>query len=343
MKENYAILALTLLISATYYGCEEANKTPTCAITNPVDGEIIAQGETINISVDAEDKDGIVWEVRFFIDNMGVYSSKRYPYSYEWNTTGKNTDIYILKASALDDLGNSSSSEITIYLSGGGETGEVTDYDGNTYKTVKIGNQWWMAENLETRHYPDGTEITLIENQAAWNSLDYDDKAFCYYNYNANKESDTYGALYNWTAAMNGQKISKNSTIGVQGVCPEGWHLPSDQEWKQLEMNLGMDQYEVNGSRWRGTDEGSKLKESGSEHWNCPNTVASNESGFSALPGGFCYSLSLFEGIGIRTFFWTSSSTYLDGWYRSVNCEIEAIYRDTQDKKFGFSVRCVKD
>ena len=337
MRENCAILAIISIISSTYYGCEKTNETPTCAITNPVNGEVIAQGETINISVEAVDKDGIISEVRFYIDDKGVYSSKRYPFNYEWNTTGKNTDIHTLKATAIDDEGSLGSSEVDIYLSGGGETGEVTDYAGNTYKTVKIGNQWWMAENLKAEYYPDGTEITLIESQVAWDTLDYDDKAFCYYNYNANDESETYGALYTWTAATNGEISNNNIPIGLQGVCPDGWHLPTDQEWKQLEMNLGMDQYEVNGIRWRGTDKGAKLKDIDLERWNCPNTVATNETGFSALPGGLCYSSGFFESLGSRTFFWTSSKKNISGWYRCIHCQIEAIYRDWDYKNHGFS------
>jgi uncharacterized protein (TIGR02145 family) len=131
--------------------------------------------------------------------------------------------------------------------------------------------------------------------------------------------------------------------IGVQGVCPNGWHVPADQEWKQLELNLGMNPNEVNGTGFRGTDEGAKLKKSNSELWDCPNTVATNETGFSALPGGFCFGDGFCERLGSHAFFWTSSGSYINAWYRSIDCQIESLYRDTEGNKFGFSIRCVKD
>ncbi len=123
-----------------------------------------------------------------------------------------------------------------------GKTDTVADYDGNTYKTIKIGKQWWMAENLKVTHYDDGTAISLVTSDTAWASLGNNstDKAYCYHSNNENGEKDTYGALYTWAAAMNGAGSSSANPSGTQGVCPTGWHLPSDKEWKQLEMYLGM-------------------------------------------------------------------------------------------------------
>ena len=96
----------------------------------------------------------------------------------------------------------------------------------------------------------------------------------------------TYGVLYNWSAAMNGAATSNTTPSDVQGVCPSGWHLPSDAEWKQLEMYLGMTRQQADEYGWRGTDEGGKMKHPGTEYWGSPNTGATNSSGFTALPGG---------------------------------------------------------
>jgi uncharacterized protein (TIGR02145 family) len=180
----------------------------------------------------------------------------------------------------ISTIGNDSSDiTIDVYLN------RVRDIDGNYYKVVKIGSQIWMAENLKTTHYSDGTIIPLLEDSVSWINLDYTSKAYCYYN-NRVEYSDIYGALYNWAAAMNGTSSSNLNPSGVQGVCPDGWHLPSDSEWKELEMYLGMSQIEANKSGNRGTVEGGKLKSSGYTYWESPNTGATNSSGFTALPSG---------------------------------------------------------
>ncbi len=166
-----------------------------------------------------------------------------------------------------------------------GQTGTLSDYDGNTYNWIGIGKQAWMAENLKTTRYADGSAIPHVEGTTEWDNLTVTDKAYCWYN-NSTANRDTYGGLYTWAAAMNGAASSDANPSGVQGVCPDGWHLPSDAEWKELEMFLGMSQAEADDTGWRGTDEGGKLKEAGTTHWNSPNTGATNESGFTALPGG---------------------------------------------------------
>jgi uncharacterized protein (TIGR02145 family) len=148
----------------------------------------------------------------------------------------------------------------------------VTDYDGNTYHTIRIGNQVWMAENMKTTKYSNGTEIPLVNTSGAWATLTATDKAYCWYNDDLS-DKETYGALYNWAAAMNGEASSDFNPSGVQGICSTGWHLPSSSEWSTLIAYLG------------GTSiAGGKLKETGTAHWSSPNTGANNESGFTALP-----------------------------------------------------------
>lgn len=145
---------------------------------------------------------------------------------------------------------------------------------------------------------------------------------------------------------MNDEASSDANPSGVQGVCPDGWHLPSDSEWKELEMYLGMSQSEADGDHYpRGTDEGGKLKEKDFSHWTSPNTGATNSSGFTALPGGE-RSSSGSSSLGTETNFWTATEgSYGDSWHRNLfydNPQVEREYGRTS-KHWGFSVRCVKN
>jgi uncharacterized protein (TIGR02145 family) len=214
----------------------------------------------------------------------------------------------------------------------------VTDNDGNSYNVIEIGTQVWMKENLKAIHYADGT--ALVNGMGVGDiSGDYTTKYwFIYVDNPSNK--DTYGLLYTWAAAMNGASSSDANPSKVQGVCPTGWHLPSDAEWKQLEMHLGMSQAEADRKGWRGTDEGGKLKETGTTLWVSPNTGATNESGFSGLPGGYRYSAGPFFNIGYFGYWWSSLE---DAFYRDLNYNLTSIYRYDTSKDWGFSVRCLRD
>ena len=210
--------------------------------------------------------------------------------------------------------------------------------DGNHYNIVKIGNQFWMAENL--RYLPSVVGPNMISNtQPYYYVYDYDgtDVAAA----KATENYKTYGVLYNWAAAMNGDASSEANPSGVQGACPCGWHLPSDAEWKQLEMHLGMTEDEANADGWRGTDEGGKLKDT--TLWNAPNTGATNESGFAALPGGYRDVLS-FYNIGNYCLLWSATEyDATNAWFRSMTHFFSELRRDNGVKSAGNSVRCVRD
>jgi uncharacterized protein (TIGR02145 family) len=224
-----------------------------------------------------------------------------------------------------------------------GQTGTLSDIDGNSYNWIGIGKQAWMAENLWTTRFADGTEIPNVQNNTEWDALSATDTAYCWYN-NTTENRDTYGGLYTWTAAMYGAASSDANPSGVQGVCPDGWHLPSDEEWKEMEMFLGMTREEADKTQWRGTDEGGKLKESGTDHWSDPNTGATNESGFTALPGGHRYTDGLYGNISFGARYWTTSQ--LDGvsaYARFLYHQYSNVQRNGYDKDHGFSVRCVRD
>ena len=237
---------------------------------------------------------------------------------------GKIDDIriynYALSISEIEDL----------YQEGGWpDELTVTDIDGNTYKTVKIGNQWWMAENLKVTHYRNGDPIPNVTSDSEWGILKTG--AYCAYN-NNESTTDTYGYLYNWFSINDSRKIA-----------PEGWHVPTDAEWKELEMYLGMNQSEADNTGWRGTDEGGKLKETGTTHWNSPNTGATNESGFTALPGGYRYSLGSNQ-MNYGAYFWSVTEyNNNNAWRRLVIYSSSNIYRNYANKTEGFSVRCIKD
>ena len=209
----------------------------------------------------------------------------------------------------------------------------VTDIDGNIYHTVTIGTQVWMVEDLKTTKFNDGTLIPLVTDTAVWNNLI--SAGFCWFQNDAATYKATYGAIYNWHAVNTGK------------LAPVGWHVPTDTEWKILEMNLGMSQAQADTTGWaRGTDEGGKMKEAGTLHWLPPNAGATNSSGFTGLPAGERYgSDGGFHGIGDYGAWWTS--TEYDGkyaWNRCLSHDISACAHRGRDlKDFGFSVRCVRD
>lgn len=224
--------------------------------------------------------------------------------------------------------------------------------DGKEYKTVVIGKQCWMAENLNATVYPDGKSIPLVTNNKDWADLDdnYTADAYCYINNNTSSESVTYGALYTWVAAMGGNAVSSNKNpSGIQGVCPSGWHLPSDKEWQELEMALGMSQPVVELEMNRG-NEGRKLAGNTSlwEDFYFINKSDFGSSGFNALPAGYRenYFSGDFHNQGLSAYFWSSTVYSSDRvWFRSIGGKAmeDTIYRYGFQQTFGFSVRCVKD
>jgi uncharacterized protein (TIGR02145 family) len=211
------------------------------------------------------------------------------------------------------------------------EYGTMTDQDGNIYKTVAIGDQVWMAENLKVTHYRNGDAIPNVTDQSEWAELSVG--AFCAFN-NDESNAEIYGYLYNWYA-----------TNDSRAIAPADWHMPTDEEWKELEMFLGMSQAEADsGTGWRGLDEGEKLKESGRTHWNYPN-FASNESGFTALPGCSRHaSGEFFFPLGDFALFWSATENDSDeAWYRFLMNNAVDVDRRTQSKRAGLSVRLVQN
>ena len=210
----------------------------------------------------------------------------------------------------------------------------VFDIDGNIYETVEIGNQIWMAENLRVRHYRNGDPISYVNSTTQWN--DIRSEAYCDCDGNPIK-SINYGHLYNLWAVFD-----------ARGLPPEGWHIPSDDEWKELEMFLGMSQASADDTGYRGTNEGGKLKEIGTAHWQSPNYGATNEYGFTALPAGMREGDGTFYFFGEYAHFWalnptTDVPTVGDIWLRALASSSAKIRRDGTHFRTGYSVRCVKN
>lgn len=250
---------------------------------------------------------------------------------------------YYVKAYAINGEGVGYGLEKEFDTSEPQTGGTVTDIDGNVYNTAKICEQVWMAENLRVTSYSDGTDILLIEDDAAWGDKAIKAQAYCWYD-NTVSYGDAYGAIYTWAGAMNGDNPSSMNPSGVQGACPDGWHIPSDAEWKTLEMCLGMSAVEANQSLGRGTDEGGKLKETGTEHWADPNTGATNSSGFTARGAGERYWAGAFRSLGNSTNFWTSTEqNSSQAWVRELGDRNSQIGRSYTEERYGFSVRCVED
>ncbi len=234
-------------------------------------------------------------------------------------TSSLSDDTCYWRVRAKDNQGNWGGwSDIWSFMI---ETSTITDIDGNVYQTVKIGNQWWMAENLKVTHYRNGDAIPNVISGSEWTNPTIGG-AYCNYDNNSNNVA-TYGRLYNWDAVNDSRNIA-----------PEGWHVPSDVEWQILIDYLGGDDVA-----------GGKLKETGTTHWNNPNTGATNESGFSALPGGYrSSSYSDFYDMRYRAYFWCAYYSGSNWWYRYLNFDnTEVKYEYDYTTQEGYSVRCVKN
>jgi uncharacterized protein (TIGR02145 family) len=196
----------------------------------------------------------------------------------------------------------------------------VVDFDGNVYHTVKIGTQTWMVENLKVTHYRNGDAIPNITNDTACNL--FRSGAWCNYNNDSNI-AKTYGRIYNWDAVNDSRKIA-----------PKGWHIPTDAEW-QILINF------VGGKEVAGI----KLKESDTTHWDSPNSDVTNETGFTALPGGIRGYFGLFQYLHTDAYFWSSTEEDKYGvtglaFINRYNGETSLYIDKIAD---GNSVRCIKD
>jgi uncharacterized protein (TIGR02145 family) len=241
--------------------------------------------------------------------------------SFTSNISGlTNGTTYYVRAYATNSAGTSYGSQVEFSSS-------IADIDGNTYRTVKIGNQLWMAENLRTTKNTDNVDIPNVTDNTAWTTLTT--MAYSWYGNNISYKN-TYGALYNWITVSDGK------------LCPSGWHVPSDDEYKTMELYLGVSSAVIDVWGWRGTNEGSELKTT--TGW-ATGENGTNTSGFSALPGGYRYAADgIFYSFGSLAYWWTSSLSSPDiAWYRRLDGPNTDIYRAATSIRGGKFIRCVKN
>jgi len=331
------ILLLSLLISyCTVIVAQTAPIVYNVSASQRIDGSKIIDiyydildpdGDTMHISFLVSDDYGATWNIipseALVSGDIGegietgaekhiIWNASEEAYTFEGNT-------YRYKIIADDDY------------SSGSET--VIDYDGNVYQTVQIGNQIWMAENLKVTHYRNGDAIPNLTSDGDWTNTN--SGAYCVYD-NTPANADTYGNLYNWYAVDD-----------PRGLAPEGWHIPTDGEIKELEETLGMSESEADDTGWRGSNEGSKLagRRDLWDNGDLENDAEFGTSGFSLLPGGYRFN---FDGnylsMSSTSILWSSSENDSSAWFRNLNYINTNVYRSNYgSKSYGYSVRCVRD
>ncbi len=219
---------------------------------------------------------------------------------------------YHFRVKATNELGTIYSNDLSF------TTYVVADVDNNLYHSVTIGTQTWLQENLRTTHYNDGGSIPLVTGNTEWNNLS--SPGYCWYDNNEEKYKATYGALYNWY------------TVNTGKLCPSGWHVPTNAEWITLTNYLGGESVA-----------GDKLKEAGTAHWGDINT-GTNESGFTALPGGIRKDNGTYADIGFSSQWWSISPILPTSSYSTMlyynSC---SIVRGGSSNVSGLSIRCIKD
>ncbi len=288
------------------------------------DTTTIIVGSNINFT-DNSTINPTTWTWDFGDGNTAVIQNPTYAYT----TVG----IYTVSLTVSNGIITKTGTK-TNYISIDGAGEGLTDYDGNNYTSIIIDGQEWMGENLKVTHYPNGDAIPLITDNTAWGNLvdNNTDDAYSYYSNNANGEADTYGALYTYAAAI-GDNWARDNTEN-QGVCPTGWHLPSDTEWGILITYIG-------------SDAGSKLA-GNAALWTDGNLDQNADfgiSGFSILPGG---TRNIYDGtfydLYIHGLLWSAtehSSSRAKNRY--LHHDVTTVNSNGFHKSYGFAVRCVKD
>ncbi len=326
---TYYVRAYATNTEGTGYGTTQTlatlSTTPivtTNAVDNITTNKASCGGNVLSIGGAELTARGVCWSVNpnpTINDNITTDGAGAGAFTSQLtNLTSKE---YYVRAYATNSFGTSYGNEVYFYLG-------VKDIDGNIYRTIQVGHQIWMAEDLKTTRYANGTPIELVTDNTAWNNLSTTDKAYCFYN---NNENEAYGALYTWAAAMNGAPSNTSYPSNLQGVCPDGWQLPSYSAWVVLMNTLGGENYA-----------GGAMKEAGISHWQTPNTGATNSSGFTALPTG-SRNDGTFNNMGMLTIWWSATGldeTQARGYRTHYNTK--TLDWMVINKKDGHPVRCMK-
>ena len=349
-QSNGTVLQIPLntIDSITYTNANPGNLATisTLPIGNITSTSANSGGNITNNGGSAVTQRGIVWSTSpnpTTANNSTNNGSGTGSFSSNLIGLTANTTYYV-RAYAINSAGTSYGNQVSFTTSTGGGTGIVSNpgpgvtYNSYNYPTVILGNgQEWMAHNLRTTQYNDGTSIPLVTDPNQWAANANNSTSLpmmCWYNNDqATYTANNFGALYNWYAV-------NPLTNGNKNVCPAGWHVPTDAEWSTfinyLDPNAG-------GGNNNNTA-GGKMKSTGTQYWQSPNTDATNESGFSGLPGGYRSSGGTFYYIGEYGYWWSSTEDSTnDAWTRHLGYGTGYAYSSNYYKAIGFSVRCLRD
>lgn len=343
MKKVTGMLIMALLSAGllTFLGCKKSAGLPEfpAVTTSGISVITPVTAETGGLIISSGDSyvtlRGVCWDTS---SGPTIYGSRTNdgsgPGAFTSRLTGLNPETtYYVRAYARNAEGTAYGEEIS-FTTDNFDYETVTDIEGNSYKTIRIGNQNWMAENLKVTKYNDGSSIQNVTNYQEWSALETG--AFCWYENNVNKFKKYYGALYN------------NHAVITNRLCPDGWHVPSDDDFSELALNLG------------GTEiAGGKLKATGNSLWIHQNLGATNESGFNALPAGMRYVAPDPEiaewigfdwlGEGYSAYWWATPADFNDSLvYWVLQGAMESFYPvhneyQTETEESGLSVRCIQD
>jgi len=352
---DYRLFGIIAILAITF-GCDLWDKSDTSdekipvvtteAVTDITNTSAVCKGNVISCGGSYWVNRGIIWS--------NIIQEPTNKDEGRWSDAGSHTGIfltmldyltpgttYYMRTYASNDAGVGYGSIIKFSTSGSAlgeinfnkdlQYGTISDINGNSYKTIIIGPQTWMAENLRATRYNDGTDIPKVTDLAKWVNLTT--PGYCWYLNEESGYKNIYGGLYNWHAVNTGK------------LCPAGWHVPADEEWEALVSYLG------------GEDvAGGKLKESGNSHWIPTNAgiTATNASGFTALPGGTHWGvktdpLSYYSQLGYLGEYWSRSECndpgfgFYGAYTRSVSFASESCDRGAYTRPQGLSVRCIRD
>jgi uncharacterized protein (TIGR02145 family) len=327
MKKRVNILTVIGLASVIFlaYGCKKAvlPTVTTAEVSAITINSAISGGEITADGGDDIIAKGVCWNTTSAptiadsktSDGKGITG-------FTSNMSGLQAGtLYSVRAYATNSAGTAYGEEFTFIT-------KIADIDGNQYTVVKIDNQMWMAENLKTTKLNDNTTIPNVSDNVAWSGLST--AAYCWYNNDEAYFKPLYGAFYNWYA------------VGTGKLCPTGWHVPTDAEYNALELSLGMPSAQLDIWGWRGTDQGTQMKNT--TGWNTGEN-GNNKSGFAALPGGYrYYTDGSFYGNNILSYWWTGTEHDADrAWYRRLDGNNAGVYKASTNKPAGKYVRCIKN
>lgn len=339
MNKPYILITVFLLL--LLHSCERNSGETSCEILLQVSSIVFYEGCTIPISILAKDENSQVDEISLTIDNIEHEHVAPYPYIFYWNTAGYEPGEYEFLASFESSDQNLISQKISITLLPicVDCPAEINDVEGNHYAVVQIGNQCWMAENLRSTAYADGTPMvngSSSEGDSLLTTFNPPAGQFIgwYFSYEGDSlHAKEYGYLYNWPTVVNGVEVIRDSKGFIQGMAPEGWHIPEVEEWQAAIDYLG------------GIDmAGARLKDLSSPLWSQNTPDRPDASGFAALPGGFCINNTSYQEESESAYFWTASPTIVNHAYHILLSGHDAranVLGHQDSKRFGYSVRCV--